>query len=60
MGLTILIYGFALLSIVLFVWSKAIIEDKAVEKLMFILAAGSGCWFAVVAFIQIYFFYLGN
>ena len=60
MGLTLLIYGFALLSIVLFVWAKAIVEDVAAEKLMFILASGSGCWFVVVALIQIYFYYLGN
>ena len=60
MGLTLIIYGFALLSIVLFVWAKAIVEDVAAEKFLFKLAAASGCWFVVVAFIQIYFFYLGN
>jgi len=58
MGYTLLIYGLALVSIVLMVWSDSIVEDIQAKKIMDIVAYIFGSWFVLLALTQVTIHYL--
>jgi len=58
MGYTLLIYGLALVSIVLMVWSDSIEEDIQAKKIMDIVAYVFGSWFVLLALTQVAIHYL--
>ena len=58
MGYTLLIYGLALVSIVLMIWSDSIEEDVQAKKIMDITGYIFGSWFVLLAIIQVTTHYL--
>ena len=59
MEYTLLIYGLALVSIVLMIWSDSIIEDTQAKKIMDLVAYIFAAWFVVLALLQVFVHYLG-
>lgn len=57
MGLTLLIYGFAFISICLMIWSDAIAEDVKAARLIDLIGYMFGSLFVMSALIQVTIYY---